>query len=107
PLDAKRLLAGGDSIGQILAPFTLVIAGRFGVPPARAFGALLMVAALCLALAAAVDWLPLFVAGCAGAALLANTAVPLDTELWRQNAPRASRGRWFARVLRLGMAANL
>jgi MFS family permease len=104
---AQAIAATGGSAGLLLGPPVVAWTQRAGWPVNRALAGFHLTAAAALLLAAAIPWLPLYIA----AGLLALTAgtasIPLSTQYFQQNYPEHRRGALFsiASTIRLGTAA--
>jgi MFS family permease len=96
---AKALVAGGGSIGFILAPWLVsqVEAARW--PTARAAARLAALGALAFLAMALVPLLPVFVAGSVLATACSSAAIPLLTQIYQENYPDRERGRRFSRTI--------
>ncbi len=104
---AKALVAGGGSVGLLLAPWLVSRVEASGWPVAKAASRLAAVGALSLGVMALVPVLPVYVLGCVVALTTASAAIPLLTQIYQENYPERERGRRFARttMIRIAVAA--
>lgn len=104
---AKALIAGGGSIGLLLAPWVVSLVEASRTPVARAASRLFVIGALSYAVMALTPWLPVYVIGCVVALTSSSASVPLLTQIYHENYPEKERGRRFARtmMIRIGAAA--
>src|SRR5436190_3979516 len=104
---AKALVAGGGSLGLLLAPWVVSRVEALGWPVAQAASRLALVGAASFLVMALVPALPLFVAGSVLALTTSSAAIPLLTQIYQENYPERERGFRFARtmILRIAMAA--
>ena len=104
---AKAMVAGGSSVGLLLAPMVVAWVERRGLPTTRAAARLAVVGAATFVLMALVPSLPVFVAGSILALACSSAMVPLLTQVYQENYPEARRGRLFSRtfMVRIAMAA--
>jgi MFS family permease len=101
----KALVAGGGSLGLILAPWIVKTVERAQWPVNQAAARLAVVGALsCLGMALA-PFLPVFVLGSVAALTTTSAAVPLMTQIYQDNYPERQRGRLFARTMMIRIAA--
>jgi hypothetical protein len=104
---AKALVAGGASVGLLLAPWLVLRVESAGWPVARAASRLAVLGALTFVVMAAVPALPIFVLGSVIALATVSAAIPLMTQIYQENYPELQRGKLFSRtmMLRIGMTA--
>jgi len=101
------MIAGGGSLGLILAPWLVsqVEAARW--PVAKAAARLAGLGAVSFAAMALIPYLPVFVAGSVLALTTSSAVIPLLTQMYQENYPDKERGRLFSRamMIRIGTAA--
>ncbi len=104
---AKALVAGGGSLGLMLAPLVVSNVARLGWSTATAASRLAAAGAACFLLMAWWPLLPVFIAGGVLAMTASAAAIPLLTQIYQENYPEAMRGRLFSRtvMIRIGTAA--
>ena len=101
---AKAMIAGGGSVGLILAPWVVSRVEAAGWPVAKAAARLAALGALSLVVMALVPVLPVFVAGSVLALTTSSAAIPLLTQIYQENYPERERGRRFARAMMIRIA---
>jgi MFS family permease len=101
---AKALVAGGGSLGLILAPWLVSRVEAAGWHIARAASRLAALGACSFLVMALVSVLPVFVAGSVLAMACTCAAIPLMTQIYQENYPEAERGRRFARTIMIRIA---
>lgn len=103
---AKGLVASGAGLGYIISPIIVARVEAARVPVARAATRLALAGSVALALSALVPGQALFVASSLLAIALSGAMTPLLTQIYQDNYPDASRGRFFARtvMIRIGSA---
>jgi MFS family permease len=101
---AKAMVAGGGSLGLILAPWVVSRVEASGRPVAKAAGRLAALGALSFLVMALVPMLPVYVAGCVVAMTTSSAAIPLLTQIYQENYPERERGRRFARTMMIRIA---
>lgn len=101
---AKAMVAGGGSLGLLLAPWVVsrVEAGRWRVGHAAA--GLAVVGAASFLVMALVPALPVFVAGSVLALTTSAASVPLLTQMYQENYPGHQRGRLYSRTVMIRIA---
>jgi len=104
---AKGLVAGGGSLGLLLAPWVVLSVEKWGWPVARAAARLAGAGAVSFLIMAALPSLPVYVLGCVIAMASSSAAIPLMTQIYHANNPERERGKRFSRTMmvRIGMAA--
>src|ERR1051326_3948624 len=104
---AKALVAGGGSVGLLLAPWLVLRVESAAWPVAKAASRLAVLGALTFVAMAAVPLLPVFVLGSVVTLATVSAAIPLMTQIYQENYPELQRGKLFSRtmMLRIGMAA--
>lgn len=104
---AKALVAGGGSVGLLLAPWLVLRVEGAGWPVARAAARLAVIGALSFLVMAAVPLLPVFVLGSVVTLATVSAAIPLMTQIYQENYPELERGKLFSRtmMLRIGTTA--
>lgn len=101
---AKALIAGGGSLGLILAPWIVSKVEAWRWPVAMAASRILSVGAGAFLVMAAIPVLPIYVAGCVLALTASSSVVPLLTQMYQENYPDRERGRLFARTMMIRIA---
>jgi hypothetical protein len=104
---AKGGIAAGAGLGYVLAPVLVTAVEAARTPVSRAAAHLALAGAAALALAALVPYLAVFVAGSMIGIAAAGAMHPLLTQIYQDNYPARSRGRFFSRtmVIRIASAA--
>jgi MFS family permease len=104
---AKAIVAGGGSLGLMLAPWLVSRVQCSGQPVAQAASRLAAIGAASFILMAVAPALAIYVAGCVVALTTFSGAIPLLTQMYQENYPQRDRGRRFARtmMIRIGSAA--
>lgn len=104
---AKALVAGGGSLGLLLAPWLVLRVESAGWPVAKAAARLAVLGALTFLAMAAVPVLPVFVVGSVVTLATVSAAIPLMTQIYQENYPELRRGKLFSRtmMLRIGTTA--
>lgn len=102
---SKALIAGGGSLGLLLAPWVVSRVESLGMPVAKAASKLSFLSGCSFAIMAAVPYLPVYVAGCVVALTGTSASVPLLTQIYHENYPEKERGRRFARTIMIRIAA--
>jgi len=101
---AKAMIAGGGSVGLILAPWVVSRVEASGWPVAKAAARLAALGAGSFLVMALVPVLPVFVAGCVLAMATSSAAIPLLTQIYQENYAEGERGRRFARTMMIRIA---
>jgi MFS family permease len=101
---AKAMVAGGGSLGLILAPWVVLRVEMAKWPVAKAAAWLAAVGALSCLVMALIPVLPVFVAGSVLAMTTSSAAIPLLTQIYQENYPDRERGRRFARTMMIRIA---
>src|SRR5436189_1651269 len=96
---AKALVAGGGSLGFMLAPWLVSRVEALRWPVATAAARLAALGAISFVVMALVPSLPVFVIGSIVALTTASAAVPLMTQIYQENYPERERGQRFARTM--------
>jgi MFS family permease len=104
---AKGLVAGGGSLGLLLAPWLVQRVEAACMPVARAASILAMIGAVGYLIMALVPRLDVFVPACVVALTTSSAAIPLLTQMYQENYPESERGKLFSRtmMIRIGTAA--
>jgi MFS family permease len=104
---AKALVAGGGSVGLLLAPWLVLRVENAGWPVAKAAARLAGLGALSFVIMAVVPLLPVFVLGSIISLTTISAAIPLMTQIYQENYPEQQRGKLFSRtmMLRIGTTA--
>ena len=101
---AKAMVAGGGSLGLILAPWVVSRVEAAGWPVAKAASRLAALGAISCLVMALIPVLPVYVAGCVLAMTTSSAAIPLLTQIYQENYPERERGRRFARAMMIRIA---
>ncbi len=101
---AKALIAGGGSLGLLLAPWLVSQVELRGWPVAQAAARLSAIGALSFLVMAAAPILPIYVLGCVVAMATTYFCIPLLTQIYQENYPAYQRGRLFARTMMIRIA---
>ena len=101
---AKAMVAGGGSLGLILAPWVVSRVEASGWPVAKAAARLAALGAVSFLVMALIPVLPVYVAGCVLAMTTSSSAIPLLTQIYQENYPERERGRRFARTIMIRIA---
>jgi hypothetical protein len=101
---AKAMIAGGGSLGLLLAPWVVSRVEASGWPVAKAAERLAALGAASFLVMALVPILPVYVAGCVLAMTTSSAAIPLLTQIYQENYPERERGRRFARAMMIRIA---
>jgi hypothetical protein len=101
---AKALIAGGGSVGLILAPWVVSHVEASGWPVAKAAARLVAVGAGSFLIMALIPLLPVYVAGSVLAMTASAAAIPLLTQIYQENYSERERGRRFARAMMIRIA---
>jgi MFS family permease len=103
---AKGLVASGAGLGYVISPLIVSRVEKARTPVARAASRLVLIAAASIGLAALLPGEALFVVSSLLAIALSGSITPLLTQLYQDNYPDASRGRFFSRtvMIRIGSA---
>ena len=103
----KGVLAAVPFIGMLLSPLAVSLAAHLGLSVSRAAGAMMVLAAPGLIMAALAPSLAWFMCGIILSIPLLGAGIPLVTAMWQQNAPGKLRGRLFGRVTFAGGIAGV
>ena len=101
---AKAMVAGGGSLGLILAPWLVSRVEASGWPVAKAAARMAALGALSLVVMALVPVPLVYVTGCVLAMTTSAAAIPLMTQIYQENYPEGERGRRFARTMMIRIA---
>lgn len=93
----KALIAAGGSFGMLLAPLVVRYASRYGATPTGAASALLALSGLALLITGLYPTTVTFVALVVVALASSTSAVPLLTQMYKENYPEARRGQLYSR----------
>ena len=96
---AKALVATAASVGLLLTPVVVTVVQSLRLPAGIAAARMALLGATLFFLMAAVPWLPLFAVGSIVAMSCSTGAIPLLTQVFRDNYPDARRGHYFARAV--------
>jgi hypothetical protein len=104
---AKGCVAGAAGLGYVLAPVLVTAVEAARLPAARAAARLALAGSIAFMVAALVPHLVVFVVGSMIAIAAAGAMHPLLTQIYQDNYPAQSRGRFFSRtmVIRIASAA--
>ncbi len=95
---AKGWIAAGSGLGYLLTPFVVSAVEAARVPVALAASRFSLVGAAALSLAVIVPTLPVYVLACVASMAAAGALIPLLTQIYQDNYPELSRGRFFSRT---------
>ena len=95
---AKATIAAAGALGFMLGPAVVSRVAELGWTTGRAAARLALGAAGCFALLAVVENQWLFIGGIIVAATLGTAAIPLVTQIYQENYPARSRGKYFSRT---------
>src|SRR5262245_25475019 len=96
---AKGLVAGGGSLGLLLAPLLVRDVESRRWPVAHAAARIVALGALGFLVMAAYPIVPVYVAGCVLGLTTFSSIIPLLTQMYQENYPVAERGRRFSRAM--------
>jgi MFS family permease len=96
---AKGLVAAGSGLGYMVAPIIVTRVEAAQTPVARAASRLSLAASFALGLSALVPGELLFVLTSMAAIAASGAMTPLLTQIYQDNYPDASRGRFFSRTV--------
>jgi MFS family permease len=104
---SKALIAGGASVGLLLAPWVVSRVKSSGVRSGLAAARIAAVGAVTFTIMALLPFLPVYVLGCVIATTTSAAVIPLLTQIYQENYPDKARGRYFAKtmMIRIGSAA--
>lgn len=104
---AKAFVAGGGSVGLLLAPWLVLRVESAGWPVAKGAARLAALGALSFLVMALIPLLPVFVVGSIISLTTISAATPLMTQIYQENYPEHQRGKLFSRtmMLRIGTTA--
>jgi MFS transporter len=103
---AKAMVAGGGSLGLILAPWLVSRVEASGWPVAKAASRLAALGAVSFLIMALIPILPVYVIGCMVALTTSSSAIPLMTQIYQENYPDRERGRRFSRAMMIRIGAT-
>jgi MFS family permease len=103
---AKALVAGGGSLGLMLAPWVVSRVEALGWPVAQAAARLAIIGAASFLMMALFPTLPIFVVGSVLALTTSSAAIPLLTQIYQENYAGRERGARFARTMMLRIAVT-
>ena len=101
---AKSLVAGGGSMGLMLAPWIVSRVEAAGWPVSRAAARLAALGASTFLIMALAPFQPVFVVGSVLAMTAASAAIPLLTQIYQENYPERERGKLFSRAFMIRIA---
>jgi hypothetical protein len=104
---AKGLVAGGGSLGLLIAPWLVQKVERGRMPVSRAVALLSFLGGMSYVIMALMPRLPVFILTSVLALTTSSAAIPLLTQIYQENYPEQERGKLFSRtmMLRIGTAA--
>ncbi len=104
---AKALVAGGGSLGLLIAPWIVQKVEGACMPVARAASILAFIGAASFLMMALIPALPVFVITCVIALTTSSAAIPLMTQVYQDNYSDRQRGNLFSRtmMIRIGTTA--
>src|SRR5688500_6708917 len=95
----KGFVAAGSGLGYLLTPLLVAQVQRAQQPVSQDASRVTLVGAVAMALPALVPWQPLFVVATMVAMAAAGVIIPLLTQIYQDNYPEATRGRFFSRTV--------
>ena len=96
---SKGLVAAGSGLGLLLTPVVVSKVEAARIPVSRAASQLALAGAVALGLAAIAPLLVIFVPASMMAMAAAGALIPLLTQIYQDNYPEQSRGRFFSRTV--------
>lgn len=102
---AKGLVAAGSGVGYLIGPVVVQVVLASGATATRAAGWMVMAGAVSLLTSAIWTAAPLFVVTSVVAMATAFGIIPLLTQVYQDNYPASSRGKYFSRALAIRMAS--
>ena len=96
---AKALVATSASMGLLLTPAVVTLVQALKIPAAVAASRMSIIGAFFFFLIAAIESLPLFLFGSIVAMSCSTGAIPLLTQIFRDNYPENKRGHYFSRTV--------
>ncbi len=102
---ANGCVAAGSGLGYVLAPVLVTAVENARIPVSRAAARLAAAGAAALAIAALVPALVVFVPSSMIAIAAAGAMHPLLTQIYQDNSPAHSRGRFFSRTMMIRIAS--
>ena len=96
---AKALVSTAASMGLLLTPVVVSLVQTLKLPAAVAAGRMSLIGAALFFLMATVESLPLFLVGSIVAMSCSTGAIPLLTQIYRDNYPADKRGHYFSRTV--------
>lgn len=107
PLE-KSMLSIGMPLGLLASPMVLALIQLLNLPAARGAAYITIISVVGMSVAAVAETLLVYVAGCMVAAFCAAASIPLITQIYQDNYPKARRGSLFSRtvMVRVSTAAG-
>jgi len=96
---AKAIIASGGSLGLLLTPFTIWLAGRLRWPVSRLAAAMARVGAVCFLIPAVLPSLLAYLVCSTLAMTMILAMIPLLTHMLQENYPGGERGNRFSRTV--------
>ena len=96
---AKALVSTAASMGLLLTPVVVTIVQALKLPAGAAASRMSIIGAFFFFLIAAIESLPLFLFGSIVAMSCSTGAIPLLTQIFRDNYPENKRGHYFSRTV--------
>jgi hypothetical protein len=96
---AKGLVAAGSGLGLLVTPLVVSKVEAAGIPVSRAASQLALAGAVALGLAAIAPMLVIFVPTSMIGMAAASALIPLLTQIYQDNYPELTRGRFFSRTI--------
>lgn len=96
---AKGFVAAGSGLGYLLTPLLVARVKTSQLPVSIAASRIMLGGAIAIALPAILPWQPIFVVSTMVAMAAAGVIIPLLTQIYQDNYPEASRGRFFSRTV--------
>ena len=102
---SKALVSTSASMGLLLTPVVVSLVQTLKIPAAVAASRMSIIGAFFFFLIAAIESLPLFIFGSVVAMSCSTGAIPLLTQIFRDNYPEKKRGHYFSRTVLFRVAA--
>jgi hypothetical protein len=96
---AKGCVAAGSGLGYLLTPLLVAWVKNAQIPVSLVASRITLGGSIALVLAALLPWEPLFVLMTMIAMAAAGVIIPLLTQIYQDNYPEATRGRFFSRTV--------
>ena len=104
---AKAMIVSGGSIGLILGPLIVAWVEARQWPVAQAAARMMIFGSLCFFAAALSPHLVVYVTGAMLGTLAGAAFIPLITQIYQDNYPKASRGRFYSRTFAVRITVTM